>query len=187
MSLVKQNTDSELLVLLKQGDETAFAELYKRYWKKLFVIASNRLGCPEDAEEIVQDIFASLWRRRTTLKDDLDMGVYLSVSVKYRVIKTLGKHCLQKRYIDSLVIRDQIDDSTQEWLAFDELREQLAISVAQLPEKCRLVFQLSRDQGFSQKQIATELGVSEKTVEAHLGKAFKILRTKLASFLMTLL
>jgi len=187
MSLIKQNTDSELLVLLKRGDERAFAELYKRYWKKLFAIAFNRLSCPEDAEEIVQDIFASLWRRRTTLKDDLNVGVYLSVSVKYRVIKTLGKHFLEKQYIDSLVTRDQIDDSTQEWLAFDELREQLTVSIAQLPEKCRLVFQLSRDQGFSQKQIATELGISEKTVEAHLGKAFKILRTKLASIIMTLL
>lgn len=187
MSLVKQNTDAELLLLLKQGDEPAFAELYKRYWKKLFAIAFNRLGSPEDAEEIVQDIFASLWRRRTTLKDDLTVGVYLSVSVKYRVIKTLGKHYLEKQYIDSLVACDQIDDSTQEWLAFDELREQLAASIARLPEKCRLVFQLSRDQGFSQKQIAAELGVSEKTVEAHLGKAFKILRTKLAGFIMTLL
>ncbi|GGC13507.1 DNA-directed RNA polymerase sigma-70 factor [Parapedobacter defluvii] len=187
MSSVKQHTDSELLVLLKENDELAFTELYKRYWKKLFAIAANRLGYPEDAEEIVQDIFASLWRRRITLKDDLDVGVYLSVSVKYRVIKTLGKHYLQKRYIDSLVTRDQIDDSTQEWLAFEELRDQLALSVAQLPRKCRLVFQLSRDKGLSQKQIATELGISEKTVEAHLGKAFKILRTKLASFLMTLL
>src|SRR5690606_10629706 len=104
----KQNTDIELLALLKQGEESAFAELYKRYWKKLFVIACNRLGCPEDAEEIVQDIFTSLWRRRTTLKDDLELGVYLSVSVKYRVIKTMGKHFLQKQYIDSLVFRDQV-------------------------------------------------------------------------------
>ena len=184
---MKQQTDIELLASLIQGDERAFAALYKRYWKKLFVIACNRLDRPEDAEEIVQDIFASLWRRRAVLKHDLDVAVYLAVSVKYRVIKTMGKECLKRRYIDSLVAQDRIDDSTQEWLAFDELREQLSVYVAQLPEKCRLVFQLSRDKGFSQKQIANELGISEKTVEAHLGKAFKTLRAKLTSLMMTLL
>src|SRR5690606_12705285 len=135
MRLYTRYTDTKLLALLGQGDERAFSMLYQRYWKKLFVIASNRLDHPEDAEEIVQDIFASLWRRRAVLKHDLDFPTYLTVSVKYRVIKTLGKHHLQKQYVDSLVTRDWIDDSTQEWLAFDELQEQLAIYVAQLPEK----------------------------------------------------
>lgn len=187
MSLRNQKTDRDLLLLLQQGDEQAFTELYDRYWKKLFVIAANRVHNLEDAEEIVQDIFTALWRRRGSLDITSDLSAYLAVSVKYRVIKLLDKYYHQQQYIDSIVIHDQIDDSTRERLAFDELREQLAVYVNQLPEKCRLVFQLSRDAGYSHKQIADELGIAEKTVEAHLGKAFKTLRTKLAGFMMNLL
>lgn len=184
---MKQQTDNELLALLTTGDESSFEALYQRYWKKMFIIASNRLDYPEDAEEIVQDIFVSLWHRRATLKHDLNLAVYLAVSVKYRVIKALGKQRLQRRYVDSLLGDIRMDDSTQEWLAFEELQEQLAAYVAQLPEKCQLVFRLSREDGLSQRQIAEKLGISEKTVESHLGKAFKTLRTKLASFMVTLL
>ncbi len=182
-----QKTDAELLALLRQSDERAFTELYDRYWKRLFVVAAKRINNLEDAEEIVQDIFTALWRRRETLSLTSDLANYLTVSVKYRVIKTLDKYYNQQRYVDSLVYDSQIDDSTQEWLAFDELQTELAKYVQQLPEKCQLVFRLSREEGYSQKQIAEELQISEKTVEAHLGKAFKTLRSKLASFMMTLL
>src|SRR5690606_27962209 len=105
----------------------------------------------------------------------------------YRVIKTLDKYYNQRRYIDSLVSSDLVDDATQERLAFNELQEELAKYVQQLPEKCQLVFQMSREEGYSQKQIAAELQISERTVEAHLVKAFKILRSKLANFVVFLL
>lgn len=179
--------DKDLLASLMQGDESAFTEIYTRYWKKLFVTASHRLNSFEDAEEIVQDIFVSLWNRRHRLDVHSDLSGYLAVSVKYRVIKMLDSHYNEKRYIDSIMTKGLIDDSTQELLAFEELKEELARYVQELPEKCQLVFKLSREDGYSQKQIAEELGVSEKTVESHLGKAFKTLRTKLKGFMMTLL
>ncbi len=187
MLLYTQKTDIDLFMLLKMDDKQAFTELYNRYWKKLFVIAANRISNLEDAEEIVQDIFTALWRRRESLVLTSDLANYLAVSVKYRVIKMLDKYYHHRRYIDSLVVDEQIDDSTREWLAFDELRDELAKYVQQLPEKCRLVFQLSREKGYSQKQIAETLQISEKTVEAHLGKAFKTLRSKLTGFMITLL
>ena len=183
----KSAADADLILLLKENDEFAFTAIYMRYWKKLFTVASHKLGSLEEAEEVVQDIFTALWNRRATLVLTADLANYLAVSVKYRVIKTLDKRYNQQRYVASLTMCDQVDDSTQEKLAFDELKEELAKYVGQLPEKCRLIFQLSRNEGYSQKQIAQELNISEKTVEAHLAKAFKVLRSKLAGFLMTLL
>lgn len=180
-------SDEVLVSILKTGDESAFTEIYNRYWKKLFVVAAHRIKNLEDAEEIVQDIFTALWKRRSMLNLTSDLSSYLAVSVKYRVIKTLDKYYNQQRYIDSLVFGDAVDNGTQEWLAFEELRDQLAKCVADLPEKCRLVFQLSREHGYSQKQIAQQLHLSEKTVEAHLAKAFKTLRSKLAHYMLTLL
>lgn len=187
MNSYTERSDRDLIVLLKGDDELAFTELYNRYWKKLFIVAANRLTHFEDAEEIVQDLFATLWHRRHTLDLTSELAHYLTVSVKYRVIKLLDKYHNQRRYINAILSNDKVDNSTQEQLAFDELREELAAYVNQLPEKCRLVFRLSREDGYSQKQIAETLQISEKTVEAHLGKAFKTLRAKLASFMITLL
>ncbi|MBD1431547.1 RNA polymerase sigma-70 factor [Sphingobacterium sp. DN00404] len=180
-------TDNELIDLLRQGDESAFTEIYNRYWKKLFTIASNRVDSLEDAEEIVQDIFISLWNRKTDLQIRLELSSYLAVSVKYRVFQTLNRYFQKRKYRDYILTKEQFDNSTQQLLDFKELQDELAKYVQRLPEKCQLVFRLSREEGCTQKQIAEKLNLSEKTVEAHLGKAFRILRIKLSSFLTTLL
>jgi len=177
--------DKELTCLLQNSDELAFTEIYNRYWAKLFGVAANKIGSLDEAEEIVQDIFVSLWKRRNDLETISTLGPYLAVSVKYRVIKLLAKRSYQQKYSDYVQhIASLADDTTQQWLDFEELRSRLETFVAELPEKCRLVYRLSRESGFSQKQIATELGISEKTVEAHLGKALKTLRARLSSFLL---
>jgi len=176
--------DKALTVLLQNGDEHAFTEIYNRYWDKLFAIAANKLKDLDEAEEIVQDIFVSLWKRREELGAIDTLSPYLAVSVKYRVIKYLDKQNNRQRYANQQQTAILADDSTQQWLEFEELRSRLAMFVADLPEKCRLVYRLSRESGFPQKRIAEELGISEKTVEAHLGKALKTLRARLSSFLL---
>ncbi len=187
-SCYAEKSEQELLSLLKHDDALAFKEIYNKYWKLLYVIAANRVAQEQDAEEIVQDIFTSLWMRRNEISiTDEGLGKYLSVSVKYRVIKTLGKYAIKQKYLNALPMNNAIDDSTQQWLAFEELKDQLAKYVEQLPEKCKVVFKLSRELGYSQKRIAVELAISEKTVEAHLQKAFKVLRSKLACLVLTLL
>lgn len=180
-------SDEELLILLKGDDAAAFTAIYNRYWKKLFVVASHRLQRLEEAEEVVQDIFTSLWKRRRSLTITSDLAKYLAVSVKYRVIKTLDKHYNNQRYIESLLRNEPVDNSTEEKLSLDELRCELANYVKELPERCQLVFRMSREKGLSHKQIAETLQISEKTVESHLGKALKTLRLKLHNFMTVLL
>ena len=177
--------DQELISLLQADDERSFTEMYNRYWTKLFAIAANKLRDLNEAEEIVQDIFVSLWKRRNVLSVTDTLSVYLAVSVKYRVIKVLDKRNHQQKYADySKSAFNIYDDSTQQWLEFEELKNQLSILVADLPEKCRLVYQLSRESGLSHRKIAEQLGISEKTVEAHLGKAMKTLRAGLGQLLL---
>jgi RNA polymerase sigma-70 factor (family 1) len=177
--------DKELTELLKLNDRHAFTEIYNRYWKKLFTIAANKIKDLDEAEEIVQDIFASLWARRNNLCIVNALSAYLAVSVKYRVIKTLDKRFQAQSYADhKKEVISLLDNSTEEWLEFEELRVKLLEFVSELPAKCQLVFKLSRESGFSQKKIAAELGISEKTVEAHLGKALKTLRIRMRQFLL---
>lgn len=187
MGQYKAFTDLELMAAVKTGDHLAFAEIYDRYWDKLFYVAARKLDQLEDAEEVVQNIFISLWNRRLTLEISSTLSSYLSVSIKYRVIKVLEKQYHQRKYADTLKKNGLLDDSTQEWLEFMELKDQLEQLMLELPNKCQLVYRMSREQGFSQKEIAGKLDISEKTVEAHLGKATKTIRARLNAFLILLL
>lgn len=185
MSSYVEYSDCELMDLLRSGDRLAFSEIYNRYWKKLFAIGSNKIGQFEEAEEIVQDIFISLWDRREEIVITSSLSAYLAVSVKYRVIKILAKRYQHSKYEEhSLAVLPFSTNSTEDWLEFLELKSRLEVLVAKLPEKCRLVYKASREQGYSQKQIAEEFGISEKTVEAHIGKALKSLRTGLGQLFL---
>lgn len=179
--------DSELVYLMIQGNSLAFEEIYTRYWKSLLYLASHKLGSIEDGEEIVQDIFVSLWNRRDSLVLRNSLKSYLAASVKYRIIKYLDKQFHEINYLNSLLSDSFIEHTTTKTIEFDELREEIERNVLSLPERCQLVFRLSKEEGKSQKEIAATLEISEKTVENQLGKAYKILRAKLASYMVTLL
>lgn len=172
-------SDAELSSLLMQGDEAAFTEIYNRYWDKLFAVAFNRCGVEIEAEEIVQDVFLSLWNRRLVLRLSHSIATYLSVAVKYQVINTLSRKYRKEVHLESISSVDEGIESTELWFNARELRVQLDLAVKSLPEKCRLVFIMSREEGKGTKQIAQELNIAEKTVEAHLTKALKEIRNTL--------
>jgi len=173
-------TDSRLLELIRKDDRVAFTELYNRYWDKLFTVAMHRLNDEHEAEEVVQEIFLSLWQRRATIQLTHSLNTYLSVAVKYRIINHLDKQFRKKQHIDHLTIHEPREaDSTSQWLSEKELRIQLEQSISRLPEKCRIVFLLSREQNKTNAEIAAELNIAEKTVEAHMTKALSTLRQTL--------
>jgi RNA polymerase sigma-70 factor (family 1) len=177
-----KQSDLQLVVLLKQGEEQALSELYMRYWDKLLVVAANHLDSPEEAEEVLQDIFFSLWQRRETLELKYSLATYLSVAVKYRIINLMDKqYRLRHKMKSSISEAEMLSPSAETGLLEKELMEQIAIAVKRLPEKCRIVFTMSREQGMSHKQIAAELNISEKTVTNHLTKAIKDLKDGLNS------
>ena len=179
-----QAGEDELIAQLKLGSEDAFAQIYSFYWKRLLYMAISKLRDLDEAEDVVQDIFVSLWNRREELIIRTSLGSYLSVAVKFRVLKALAKRQHQEKYSNHhLVFKPLSDNSTQEWLDFEELTTQMNDIIARLPERCRLVYQLKKQGYYSQKEIAKELEISEKTVESHLAKAMKSLRASLGQFL----
>ena len=186
LNTLSSYNEKGLLLLLTDNNEAAFTEIYNRVWYKLYCIAANKLNNLDEAEELVQDIFLALWDRRHNL-DISSLDAYLSTAVKYKVINVLAKRNLALRFRSQAIVRNSSPDvSTEQWLSFEELKDSISKLVAKLPEKCRLVFQLSRDKGFSQKEIAAQLGIAEKTVESHLSKAIRTLRSELKSFLTLL-
>lgn len=181
-------TDVELLKLLAQDSEPAFSELYNRYWKKVMTVALHKTSDVAEAESIIQDIFYALWQRRKDLQINTSFNNYLMASVKYRVIKLLNRQRQQRLYTESLEPEfDILDDSTQQFLDFEELRQRLQTLVGELPETCQLVYRLNKEEGKSYKEISEAMGISEKAVDGHLSRAKKSLRTGLGSHLNSFL
>lgn len=170
-------SDTLLLELLKKGDDKAFTAMYNRYWDRLLFIAGIKFRDLAIAEEMVQDVFLDLWKRREELDITTGLEPYLAVSIKYKVINAQAKLKRAMEYQQYAVHHTPIQgDDTEEWLRFKELKHKLSRLVSALPEKCRITYQLSREEGLSQNEIAARLNVSKKAVEANLSRALKSLR-----------
>lgn len=166
---------------MRQDDEDAFTELYNRYWERLLFIAGVKLRDLAIAEELVQDIFFDLWQRRDRFELFGELNHYLAVCMKHKVINVQAKRKRAQDYALFAASRlEQAGQDTEHWLRFEELKDQLSRLVAGLPERCRITYQLSREQGLSQKEIAHRLHVSEKAVEGNLSRALKALRAGLS-------
>lgn len=188
MAGYKSYTDQELISSLKSGDELAFENLYLRYWEKMFYFAIQKTGDIMDAENVVQDVFISLWNRRSSLNITSELSHYLIVSVKYRIIKLFEKQRNQRLHEEqSLAAYDILDDSTQQYLNFEELRSRLEEFICKLPEKSAVIYRMSRQEDVSHKEIALKLGISEDAVNSDLKRTKKKLAVNLKSFLHTVL
>lgn len=178
-------SDEELLDSIAAGDECAFSELYDRYWKKLLAVALHKLGDSNEAEDVVQQVFINLWKRRTGIRLRYRFSTYVAAMLKYEMLHKLAKSARDRQLMEQLTPGLSIEDhSTAQWLDYQQMVEKLEQSVRLLPEKCQLVFRLSREAGLNEKEIASTLQIAPKTVQAHLGKALRNLRTSLQQFLL---
>ncbi len=170
-------TDNDLLDLLREGNDDAFTEIFNRYWKPVLAVAANKTGDLDEAEDIVQDLFISLWKRRENLQLTSSLGSYLAVSAKYKVIKVLaGRHRILSLEAGSQEAALTSASGTESAIEMEQLTCQVSEAVESLPEKCKIVFRLSRESGYSHKQIAQQMAISEKTVEAHISRALRAIR-----------
>jgi RNA polymerase sigma-70 factor (family 1) len=178
MAALSSLTDQELLTSMKEGSERALEEVISRYWDKLLAIAINRLDDLEEAEECLQDVFFNLWKRRESLALKYSLGTYLSVAVRYQSRDILQKQYRRTRRAEGmeLLVENTMSASPEELILEKELWLQLEATVRQLPEKCQIVYRLSREEGKSNKEIAAELNISENTVENHIARALKDIR-----------
>jgi RNA polymerase sigma-70 factor (ECF subfamily) len=188
MGIFTTHSDHELLASLKQDELGAFKEIYGRYWKKLFGEAFKRLKNKELAEEVVQEIFTSFWLKRHSIQATVNIGGYLHLAVYNGVIDLYRKELVKAKYKEAFkVVHSELDTSTEDSILLKELTYTIQTEVSHLPDKCRSVYELSRNEHKSNKEIALYLGISEKTVENHLTKALKKLRVGLSHYMLILL
>lgn len=176
--MYKGYSDVELVALLKQHDRGAFEEIYLRHWSSMYLAAYNILEDHDASMDIVQDLFIWIWQKRVELTI-ITLKSYLHSAVKHKVANVLRNLKVRKSFIESQGITEPSFNNVSSELEVRELRLILSEFMKDLPERCREVFDLSRNQHLSNKEIANKLGISEKAVEKQMTIALKRLRISL--------
>lgn len=181
-------TDPEIVNAIRQGDEAAFERTFRQYYDRLCNYANSLLKEADEAEEVVQTVFLTIWEKRGDLEITLSLKSYL-----YRAVHN---HCLNR--FKHAAVREVHRDYTENFLAqsyesvtevihANELEQRIEAAVSSLPEQCQIAFRMSRFEELKYQEIADQLDISIKTVENQIGKALKILRSALADYLPVLL
>ncbi len=181
------HSDPCLLENLRKGSISAFEQIFKRYWRGLYLMAKSKVQSHDDAEEIIQNIFSSLWEKRESLAI-ANLSFYLQTAVRNRIINLIRSRVTQQKYWDyyKSFIPDQ-QAVTENEVDFDDLNVAVEEAVNHLPEKSKKVFRLSRFEGRSNAEIAKLLHLSEKAIEYHLTKSLRDLRIHLKDFILIVL
>lgn len=177
----KFSNQIDLISSLRKGDESAYSFLVTFYHKKLCVYALSLTNDHDLAEDIVQNVFISVWKNRFKLKENFVVKSYLYKSVYNEFIDQYRKQkkvfTLEKKYIDALTYILEDDDEK----SLDRLLKIVKKEIEKLPPKCKQTFLLSKEEGLTNVEIAEYLNVSIKSVEAHITKAYGILRKSIGN------
>jgi RNA polymerase sigma-70 factor, ECF subfamily len=185
-------SNQQLINNIKNGDIAAFEELYSKYYVFLCLIAEHIVRNPSDAEEIVSDVFVKFWNIREKTEINTSIKSYLVKAVHNTSINYIEKARNRNKITDSL------DSSDYELLAWDsdyplgqlyekEIMNILDNGIESLPDACRQIFLLSRNEDLKYSDIADKLGISINTVKTQMKIALSRLREMLKDYLIILL
>ncbi len=175
-------SDNELLEQLRHDNEAALNMIFKKYWQPLFISAFNLLKDKDACEDIIQDIFIRIWDRRHEIEIKTSFKAYLFASMRYEVFRQIKLGNAREDIFNCL---NQVfkDPSPYENLVHKDMLAKVDSVIGGLPDKCREVYRLSREEQLSHKEISERLDISPKTVETHITKALKHLRISLQQIL----
>ncbi|MDR6781452.1 RNA polymerase sigma-70 factor (family 1) [Pedobacter africanus] len=173
-------SDTELTALLKEGDLQAFTNIYNRYWPPLFLHVRRMLSDDDQAQDVLQDMFSWLWQHKGELHFSSSLAAYLYTATRNRVFNRIKHEKVKTNRLEDIRLFMQKGNyEADEALRYKELAAIVKSEVEKMPEKMRQIFELSRNQYLSHKEIAEMLNISEHTVRTQVQRALKILRNKL--------
>lgn len=180
-----EKIDKHTLSLLQRGDEKAFETIFWKYNPRVFNFISSLLYDKTLAEDLTQNVFLKIWERHNDIQPEEGFEAYLFTIARNMVYKETEKRLISERFLDSIKQTDadrhvELDIDTESLKGYiDEL-------VEQLPPSRKKIYEMSRKQHLSNKEIAIQLSISEKTVETQIYRALHYLRSKLANEIIAL-
>lgn len=176
MSLTK-TSDVQLWAAIRQNNELAFNELFKRYWVRLYRTAYQYLKDKEASEEIVHDVFLNIWDRRDRL-EIVSFSAYMLTAIRYQIYNRMRSaksplvYTVEQAALDTGgAVNEGMDNITEQ-----ELLNEMYDYLKSLPKRSQEIFCMSRIDHLSNQEIAGKLGISKRTVENQLTVALKHLR-----------
>lgn len=168
--------------------DKVYKDIFRKYHANLLFYATRIVGDNQAAEDVVQDVFVHLWKKRESMEIKEHIQAFLYRAVYTRALNVIKHRSIEQKY------NSVVGEINQERIAFchpdnnevihriesNELRSEIHQAINQLPDKCKMIFKLSYLHNLKNKEIAEILGVSLRTVEAHMYKALKFLRTRLS-------
>jgi len=178
-----QNYSDALLVrLLSAGDKKAFEAVYKRYASNLYAYARKNIAVKEDCEEIIQEIFESLWTRHSKLVHVTTLGSYLFRMVKYKVIRYFQHNAVKRKYAEHYKLFEAVYDSTNGGESeLSDIQAMIERSISELPERCQLAIKLRLVENLSNHDIAIRMNIKKSTVENYMVTALRHFRASYQS------
>ncbi|MCH7413824.1 RNA polymerase sigma-70 factor [Belliella sp. R4-6] len=162
--------------MLLTNSPKKFEEIFNEYWEVLYSAAFVRTKDQAVTEDIVQEIFIDFWQRRNEIKIKTSLKAYLLTAVKYKVIKHFAHSDL---YLQNTKDHEEIAMYDDDNLEFEDLYDALEIAIDKLSPKCQMIFKMSRIEGYSADEIASQLKISTQTVHNQLSKSLGIVRKEL--------
>lgn len=174
--------DEDLFSLVQGGDNNAFDILYERFFPILYIHALKKTGNKQDAKDLVQDTFIALYSKKDSIGHIQNFSAYLYVLLKNNILNFWEKQNVRSKYLETTAFNESYSP-VENYLFEKELKQQIESGVELLPKKMREIFELSRNQHLSNKNIGNQLNISDKTVKRQITNALKIIRNKLNFFL----
>lgn len=174
-------SDDSQCELVNQIDPVTFEKIYNEYWSRLYLASYNVLRDRQAAEDIVQEVMVQFWFKKDNT-EIANLGAYLYTAVRYKVFDAIRSGKVKQRFVLKME-ESPLCNAIEEQYREKELKGLLHQRISSLPEKCREIFILSREQQLSTKEIANRLGITPKTVENQLTIAIKRLRASMANYL----
>ena len=174
---IKEKTDTELAILLTLNDEAAFSELYVRYKDKLYYFCLHLLKSKEEANDIVQEIFIRIWESRNFINPDLSFSSFLYTMARNRILNYFRDIDIDEKVKEILATQKVTEEEAiDSKIIYTEYQVILQNAISQLPPQRRKIFNMSRIESMSHKEIAAELGISVNTVQEHISEALKFIK-----------
>lgn len=175
--------DHILLTLLRQDPDKAMSYIFEKYYGEVCRHIYRIIPFQETCEDIAQSIFMELWNKRRDLQVRISIGAYLHKMALSRALNYLRDNKKHQHAPEEELTGVTVDSSNPlQQLTEGELEKVIHVAIDSLPERCRVVFVLSRFEGLSYQEIGHELDISPKTVENQISKALHILRTAVQDY-----
>jgi RNA polymerase sigma-70 factor (ECF subfamily) len=173
--MLKADPDIILFKEVQKGNREAFNALFNKYYQQLCRFCFHYVQSKDTTEEIVQDVFVNVWQNSAKTEIKISVAAWLYTLVKNHALNYLKKEKTRKKYEDNAIIEEEDKPAYDA----EKFKNELEKSMQKLPEKCRLIFQLSKSEGLSYDEIAEYLGISKKTIENQMTIAFRKLKEML--------